>query len=104
MASNLHNVASTAIADEYGTIAGQIDLLEKRKSELKAELVARSVEHVEGARFTVTVSEQVSKRLDTKALKDALGPNIIAEYERETTSQVVRVKATVVAPGILEAA
>lgn len=96
MTNPFHNLSSAELADDYGAVDGQIKALSERKDAIKSELLARNIEKIEGERFTLTVSEQVSKRLDTKALKDALGADICAEYERETISQVVRVKATVV--------
>ncbi len=96
MTNSLHNQSTTDLADEYGTLDLQEKALAKRKSEIKAELIARDVDTVEAVKFTVTLSTQVSKRLDTTALKAALGEDICAEYEKSTESTVVRVKRTVV--------
>jgi len=96
MASQFNNRSNADLADEYGTLDGQIKALTERKDAIKEEFKARSVDRVEGPKFTITVSEQSAKRLDTKALKAALGDDICAEYEKESFSTVVRVKATVV--------
>lgn len=96
MASTFHNTTTADLADEFGALKGQVDAIEERLSAIKKEMLARQVERVEGQRFTVTISSQTTKRLDTKALKAALGDDIIAEFEKETTSQVVRTKPTVV--------
>jgi hypothetical protein len=96
MTNTFHNLSTEAIADEYGALKGQADALKERMDALKDELKARNIDRVEAPRFTVTLSEQVSKRLDTTALKAALGADICAEYERETVSTVLRVKPTVV--------
>lgn len=96
MTNPLHNLSSADLADEYGTLKGQSDCIEKRLAAIKAELIARGVDGIEAPKFTLSISKQYSKRLDTKALKEALGDEICAEYERETESTVVRVKPTVI--------
>lgn len=96
MTNALHNAATADLADEYGMLKGQADAIAARLTILKDEIVKRGDDRIEAKRFTVTISKQVSKRLDTKALKDALGEGICAEYERETESTVVRVKPTVI--------
>lgn len=96
MASTFHNTSTADLADEFGALKGQADAIEARLAAIKAEFVARSVERCEGAKFTVTLTSQTAKRLDTKALKAALGDEIIAGFEKETASSVCRVKPTVV--------
>jgi hypothetical protein len=96
MANTLHNVSSAVLADEYGQLKGEIDVRTERLDVIKAELIARKEERVEGRQVTLTIAEQTSTRLDTKALKAALGEDICREYEKETKSTVVRVKPTLV--------
>ncbi len=96
MTNPLHNLSSAQLADEYGSLKAQSDAIGERIDALKAELVARGADRVEGHNFTLTISRQTSTRLDTKALKAALGDSICAEYERSTESTVVRVKPTAV--------
>lgn len=96
MANPFHNVSSAILADEYGQLKGEIDVRQERIDAIKAELVARKEERVEGRQVTLTIAKQVSTRLDTKALKAALGDDICREYEKETESTVVRMKPTLV--------
>lgn len=99
--ANFHNISSAQLADEYGSLKAQADALDERIKTVRNEIVARqaapgTLDRIEGERFTVTVGKQSSTRLDTKALKDALGADIVREYEKTTESVVLRVKATAV--------
>lgn len=94
--SNLHNLSSHQIADEYGTLDAQIKALTERKDALKDELKARGVEKVEGAKFTVTVSTTTRVTYDDKAIRAALGEDICKQYERTAETVTLRVKPTVV--------
>ena len=96
MTSLFHNASSAELADDYGTLKGQHDALAKRLDAIKAELIARNVETIEAPKYTVSISRQTSRRLDTKALKQALGEDICAEFERDAESIVLRVKQTVI--------
>jgi hypothetical protein len=91
--SSFHNLSTNQIADDYGALKLQAESIEARLKDLKAELIKRDVTSATGARFAVTVSEQSATRLDTKALKEALGESICAEFEKTSMSIVVRVKA-----------
>ncbi len=90
---NFHNMSDGLLADRYGEVSARKSACEAELSDLKAEMVRRNVTQATGARFAVTISEQSSTRLDTKALKEALGAEIIAEYEKTSISTVARVKA-----------
>lgn len=94
--SNLHNVSSAALADEFGNIKAQIDALTGRADVLKAELIERGDERIEGPRFTVTVSKSTRTTYDDKAIREALGADIVKSYERNTETTTVRVKATAI--------
>lgn len=94
---NLHNFSTNQIADEYGNLKAQADAIEAKLKDFKAELIRREVTAATGSRFAVTISEQSTTRLDTKALKDALGADICAEFEKTSLSTVVRVKAVAIA-------
>jgi len=94
--SNLHNLSSHQIADEYGALDLQIKALTERKDALKDELKARGVEKVEGAKFTITVSTSTRTTYDDKAIREALGSEIVKQYERVTETMTLRVKPTVV--------
>jgi hypothetical protein len=94
--NTFHNQSSAYLADAYGTLDAQIKALTKQADAIKGELKARKIDTVEGAKFTVSVASVTSKRLDTAALKKALGDDIIAEFERDQVSDRLTVKATVV--------
>lgn len=103
MISNLHNWSIEQLADEYGEHKTLIDYLEESLNRVKGELKSRmNVEAAIGERWTVTKTESVTKRMDTKALREALGDNIISEYEKETLVVTLRVKPTVRARGWAE--
>ena len=96
MTSAFHNSASAELADEYGALKVQADALEERMKALKAELLARADERVEGSKFTVTVSKSTRVTYDDKAIREALGSEIVKQYERVTDTTTLRVKPTVI--------
>jgi hypothetical protein len=101
--SNLHNWSLQQLADEYGERKAQIDFLEEALKPVKEELKLRmNGEPATGENWTVTKTESISKRLDTKALREALGDDIVSEYEKETPTVTLRVKPTVRARGWAE--
>lgn len=87
------NQSDAHLADEYGELDARKKAIEAKLSDIKVELIRRGRAYCAGSRFAVTISEQSSTRLDTKALKEALGSEIIAEYEKTSLSTVARVKA-----------
>lgn len=94
--SNFHNLSTHQLADDYGTLDIQIKALTERKDDIKDELKARGVEKVEGAKFTITVSTSTRVTYDDKAIREALGADIVKQYERVTDTVTLRVKPTVV--------
>ncbi len=92
MSDNLHNTPTSQIIDEYGDLNLQAKAIEARLKELKEELIRREVVKDKGMNYSLTVTDQISMRLDTKALKAALGEDICKEYEMPISSTVVRVK------------
>lgn len=92
MTNQFHNQSTNELADTYGALDLQIKSIEARKADIKAEMIKRGTTYAAGSRFSVTISEQTSTRLDTKRLKEALGADICAEYETTTVSTVARVK------------
>ncbi len=65
---------------------------EAELKDLKDELKRRGVEEARGERFTVTAKEQISGRLDAKAVREFLG-DTYCRFETAVVSTVVRVKA-----------
>lgn len=101
MANQFDNISDAYLADEYGNLKAQADSLDERIKLIRDELVARSAapgapDRIEGQRFTLTVAKQTATRVDTKALKEALGADIIRDFEKTSESTVIRVKATAV--------
>lgn len=96
MTTPLHNLSTFQLADDYGTLDAQIKALTERKDAIKDELKARRVEKVEGAKFTITVSTSTRTTYDDKAIREALGAEIVKQYERTTETTTLRVKPTVV--------
>ncbi len=96
MSIAFHNRASSDLADEYGNLKQQIAALEEQADAIKGELKARASDvPFIGHRWTVTISESVSKRLDTKALRNLLGDGL-SPYEKESTSIRATVKPTMI--------
>lgn len=96
MSNPLHNHSTHQLADDYGTLDLQIKALTERKDAIKDELKARGVEKVEGAKFTITVSTSTRTTYDDKAIREALGADIVKQYERVSETTTLRVKPTVV--------
>ncbi|MFO1147761.1 MAG: hypothetical protein U1E62_05225 [Alsobacter sp.] len=96
-----HNLSNEQLADELGRVDSDIKARSETLDELKDEFKRREITAARGTEFVVTASTSSSKRLDTKRLKDALGEEIVAEYEVESTSTRILVKA---APKLSEVA
>lgn len=97
-----HNRPLDWLADQYGKLKAEIDALENALKPIKEELRERMGEEPAiGDLWTVTKTESVTKRLDTKALREVLG-DALDEYEKETPTVTLRVKPTVRARGWAE--
>jgi hypothetical protein len=64
---------------------------ETEREILKTELKRRGLTAAEGERFAVTITPQISSRLDTKAVRAHLGVDV-ARFEVAAITQVIRVK------------
>lgn len=97
MTNQFHNVSTVDLADEFGDIKAQISALEEREKALRETLLARGIDEVPaiGRRWTVKASESMSKRLDTKALRELFGDGL-APYEKESVSIRIIVKPTMI--------
>ena len=99
-ATNLFsNISSAALADEYGELKERVKGIEKRIGDIKAELAKRGVTSQDGEKFSLSLVSEMRTTLDTARLKADLGEDIIAGYEKITTSMVLRVKPLVVFAG-----
>jgi hypothetical protein len=91
--SKFDNLSAAMLADAIGRADGNAKAAEAELQELKAEFKRRGLLTAAGERFTVTRSDQVSSRLDTTAVKAALG-EAWRKFEAVTLTTVLRVKAT----------
>lgn len=96
MTNQFDNISSAELADEYGKLKGHADAIEARLAAIKAELLARNAEYVEGPKFTVTVSKSTRVSYDDKAIREALGAETVESYKRTSETVTLRVKATVI--------
>lgn len=83
---------SAEVVDELGLIKAQIAKLEEREKALTDALKATGCDSFAGKFYDATVSRSTRDTLDTKALKAALGDEIVAEYTKSTP--VVTLKLT----------
>jgi hypothetical protein len=90
--SRFHNLSDAALADELGRVDAISKAAEAELTSLKTEFRNRGLSSVAGNRFTVTASDQVSWRLDTKAVRAFLG-DACSRFETVLHTTVVRVKA-----------
>jgi hypothetical protein len=90
--SRFHNLSNEALADAIGRADAIVKGAEAELTALKDEFKARGLSDVAGDEFAVTASEQISGRLDAKAVKAFLGDGYF-KFEKAIVSTVVRVKA-----------
>ena len=90
--SRFHNMSDAALADAIGHADAIAKAADAELKDLKDELKRRGVEEVRGERYTVTAKEQISGRLDAKAVREVLG-DAYCKFETAIVSTVVRVKA-----------
>src|ERR1700685_1737673 len=89
--SRFHNLSDEALADAIGRADA---IVKGAEAELATpnEFKARGLSDVAGDEFSVTATEQISGRIDTKAVKELLGARYSA-FERVIISTVIRIKA-----------
>ena len=90
--SRFHNISNEALADALGHADVALKDAEAECKLLKDEYKRRGLLTVAGEHFTVTRSEQISGRLDVKAVKEYLG-EFYRRFEVATISTVIRIKA-----------
>lgn len=91
-ASRFHNLSDAALADELGRVDSVSKAAEAELKALKDEFKARGLTEAAGDAFAVTATEQVAGRLDTKAVREFLGPSY-SRFEIPVVSTVIRIKA-----------
>jgi hypothetical protein len=87
-----HNVSDEALADLLGQADAVLKGAEAECKLLKDEFKRRGLVEVAGDQFTVTATEQIAGRLDSKAVKEYLGESY-RRFEVAVISTVVRIKA-----------
>ena len=90
--SRFHNLTNEVLADELGHADALLKGAEAECKELKDEFKRRGLSEVVGETFTVTATEQIAGRLDTKAVKEHLGESY-RRFEIAVVSTVIRIKA-----------
>ena len=90
--SRFHNVSDEALADLLGKADAVLKGAEAECKLLKDEFKRRGLVEVAGDQFTVTATEQIAGRLDSKAVKEYLGESY-RRFEVAVISTVIRVKA-----------
>jgi hypothetical protein len=91
-ASRFHNLSNEALADMLGQADAVLKGAEAECKLLKDEFKRRGLVEVAGDNFTVTATEQIAGRLDSKAVKEYLGESY-HRFEVAVISTVIRIKA-----------
>jgi hypothetical protein len=90
--SRFHNVSDEALADLLGQADAVLKGAEAECKLLKDEFKRRGLVEVAGDNFTVTATEQIAGRLDSKAVKEYLGESY-RRFEVAVISTVIRIKS-----------
>ena len=89
--NRFHNLSHEALADAIGQADLAVKAAEKALADYKDELKRRGLSSATGERFTVTMTPQISSRLDTAAVRAHLGAEV-ARFEKPSITQVIRVR------------
>jgi hypothetical protein len=92
--SRFHNLSNGALADALGRADAVLKGAEVECKALKEEFKRRSLTEAAGHNFLVTATEQISGRLDTKAVKEFLG-EMYHRFEVATVATVIRIKSAI---------
>ena len=92
--SRYHNLSDGALADALGRADLIAKAHEAEVAALKDEFKSRGLTAATGDAYAVTASEQISGRLDTKAVRQFLG-DAYPRFEIPVISTVVRVRPVV---------
>jgi hypothetical protein len=90
--SRFHNLSNEALADMLGQADAVLKGAEAECKLLKDEFKRRGLVEVAGDQFTVTATEQIAGRLDSKAVKEYLGESY-RRFEVAVISTVIRIKS-----------
>ena len=90
--SRFHNLSHEQLADEIGRADAVLKGAEAEAAALKQEFRRRGLLDSAGEHFAVRASEQISGRLDTKAVREFLGDRY-HRFERALVTTVIRIRA-----------
>jgi hypothetical protein len=90
--NRFHNLTNEMLADAIGQANAVLKGAEAECKALKDEFKSRGLLTASGEHFAVTRSDQVSSRLDTKALKQFLG-DAWRKFETASITTVIRIKS-----------
>jgi hypothetical protein len=91
--SRFHNLSDEALADAIGRADAIVKGAEAELATLKDEFKARGLAEV-GDDFTVTATDAVTWRLDTKAVRAFLGAKA-SKFETVSNTTTIRIKAAI---------
>ena len=89
--SKFDNMPAAMLADALGEADATLKAYEAQCQQLKAEIKRRGLSEVIGDNFAVSVTTQISRRLDQKAVKNFLGDSY-QQFEVPIISTVVRIR------------
>jgi len=90
--TRFHNVSNEVLADLLGQADAVLKGAEAECKLLKDEFKRRGLTEVAGDYFTVTATEQIAGRIDSKAVKEYLGESY-RRFEVAVISTMIRIKA-----------
>ena len=89
--SKFHNLSNAMLADVIGHADAVLKGAEAECKALKDEFKSRGLLDAAGEHFAVRASEQISGRLDTKAVREFLGDRYY-RFEVPVITTVIRIK------------
>jgi hypothetical protein len=87
-----HNLSNEMLADAIGHADAVLKGAESEAKALKEEFKRRGLLDAAGEHFAVRASEQISGRLDAKAVREFLGDRY-HRFEQAVVSTVIRIRA-----------
>jgi hypothetical protein len=90
--TRFHNLSNETLADALGEADAILKGAEAEVKALKDEFKRRGLLDAAGEHFAVRASEQISGRLDTKAVREFLGDRY-HRFELAVVSTVIRIRS-----------
>ena len=84
-----------SLADLYAYAKAEADAAKKRVDDLREQILAAGVDHIDGDRFSVSVSTTVRASIDSTLVRELLSKEDLALVTKETPVSSLRVKAAV---------